>query len=113
MCTVRNTEEETRMKEKAEFTKSKAGVQQDTTQWNNDMDHWAESVGGIEEAISRRGISKDGTSTTVADREKEEANLAAAATVADAANGVTADGVALPEGEDNSILRDAVKQSYY
>ncbi|KAG3111741.1 hypothetical protein PI124_g10593 [Phytophthora idaei] len=112
MCTVRNTEEETRIKEKAEFTKSKAGVQQDTTQWNNDMDHWAESVGGIEEAISQRDC-RDGTSTTAADREKEEANLAAAATVADAANGVTADGVALPEGEDNSILRDAVKQSHY
>ncbi|KAG2790577.1 hypothetical protein Pcac1_g627 [Phytophthora cactorum] len=150
---LRNTEDETRIKEKAEFTKSKAGFQQHTTQWNNDMAHWAESVGGIEEAISRRRISKeltkcrvptwmndkdracchlhlkpftntrrnhhcracgeiiycmDGTSTTAAGREKEEANLAA-----DAANEVTADGVALPEGEENSILRDAVKQSHY
>ncbi|KAG4060925.1 hypothetical protein JG687_00005461 [Phytophthora cactorum] len=50
----------------------------------------------------------DGTSTTAAGREKEEANLAA-----DAANEVTSDGVALPEGEENSILRDAVKQSHY
>ncbi|KAG3243020.1 hypothetical protein PI124_g12151 [Phytophthora idaei] len=148
--------------------------------WNRALlAHWAESVGGIEEATSRRRISKeltkrrvptwvndkdracchlclktftntrrkhhcracgeiicracsvyksvdlqsvglttlrvckacmDGTSTTAADREKEEANLAAAAAVAVAANGVTDDGVALPEGVDNSILRDAVEE---
>ncbi|KAG6955325.1 hypothetical protein JG688_00011930 [Phytophthora aleatoria] len=124
--------------------------------WNRALlAHWAESVGGIEEAISRRRISKeltkrrvptwvndkdracchlclktftntrrkhhcracgeiiscmDGTSTTAADREKEEANLTAAAAVAVAANGVTDDGVALPEGVDNSILRDAVEE---
>ncbi|KAG3189209.1 hypothetical protein PC128_g11864 [Phytophthora cactorum] len=124
--------------------------------WNRALlAHWAESVGGIEEAISRRRISKeltkrrvptwvndkdracchlclktftntrrkhhcracgeiiscmDGTSTTAADREKEEANLTAAAAVTVAANGVTDDGVALPEGVDNSILRDAVEE---
>ncbi|KAF1788974.1 GAF domain-like [Phytophthora cactorum] len=123
--------------------------------WNRALlAHWAESVGGIEEAISRRRISKeltkrrdracchlclktftntrrkhhcracgeiicracsvyksvdlqsvglttlrvckacmDGTSTTAADREKEEANLTAAAA-----------------GVDNSILRDAVEE---
>ncbi|ETK86529.1 hypothetical protein F441_08990 [Phytophthora nicotianae CJ01A1] len=148
--------------------------------WNRALlAHWAECVGGIEEAISRRRISKeltkrrvptwvndkdracchlclktftntrrkhhcracgeiicracsvyksvdlqsvglttlrvckacmDGTSTTAADREKEEANLKAAAAVAAAASGVTADGVALPEGVDNAILRDAVEE---
>ncbi|POM63702.1 Hypothetical protein PHPALM_20864 [Phytophthora palmivora] len=148
--------------------------------WNRALlAHWAQSVSGIEEAISRRRISKeltrrrvptwvndkdracchlclktftntrrkhhcracgeiicracsvyksvdlqsvglttlrvckacmDGTSTTSADREKEEANLKAAAAVAAAANGVTADGVTLPEGVDNSVLRDAVEE---
>ncbi|OWZ20297.1 hypothetical protein PHMEG_0005313 [Phytophthora megakarya] len=147
--------------------------------WNRALlAHWAQSVSGIEEAISRRRISKeltkrrvptwvndkdracchlclktftntrrkhhcracgeiicracsvyksvdlqsvglttlrvckacmDGTSTTAADREKEEANLTAAAAVAAAAV-VTADGVALPEGVDNSVLRDAVEE---
>ncbi|KAG7381529.1 hypothetical protein PHYPSEUDO_005947 [Phytophthora pseudosyringae] len=148
--------------------------------WNRALlAHWAQSVGGIEEAISRRRISKeltkrrvptwvndkdracchlclktftntrrkhhcracgeiicracsvyksvdlqsvglttlrvckacmDGTSTSAADREKEEANLKAVAAVAVAASGVTADGVALPEGVDNSVLRDAVEE---
>ncbi|KAL4174408.1 hypothetical protein KRP22_006346 [Phytophthora ramorum] len=148
--------------------------------WNRALlAHWAQSVAGIDEAISRRRISKeltkrrvptwvndkdracchlclktftntrrkhhcracgeiicracsvyksvdlqsvglttlrvckacmDGTSATAADREKEEANLTAAAVVAAAANGVTADGVALPEGVDNSVLRDAVEE---
>ncbi|KAI9980764.1 hypothetical protein PInf_010083 [Phytophthora infestans] len=148
--------------------------------WNRALlAHWAECVGGIEEAISRRRISKeltkrrvptwvndkdracchlclktftntrrkhhcracgeiicracsvyksvdlqsvglttlrvckacmDGTSTTATDREKEEANLKAVAAVAAVANGVTADSVTLPEGVDNSILRDAVEE---
>ncbi|KAK1942957.1 FYVE [Phytophthora citrophthora] len=148
--------------------------------WNRALlAHWAESVAGIEEAISRRRISKeltkrrvptwvndkdracchlclktftntrrkhhcracgeiicracsvyksvdlqsvglttlrvckacmDGTSTTAADREKEEENLKAVAAVAVVANGATADGVALPEGVDNSVLRDAVEE---
>ncbi|EEY59396.1 uncharacterized protein PITG_11424 [Phytophthora infestans T30-4] len=52
----------------------------------------------------------DGTSTTATDREKEEANLKAVAAVAAVANGVTADSVPLPEGVDNSILRDAVEE---
>ncbi|GMF29478.1 unnamed protein product [Phytophthora lilii] len=148
--------------------------------WNRALlAHWAQSVGGIEEAISRRRISKeltkrrvptwvndkdracchlclktftntrrkhhcracgeiicracsvyksvdlqsvglttlrvckacmDGTSSTAADREKEEANLKAAAAVAAAASGATADSVALPEGVDNNVLRDAVEE---
>ncbi|KAL3667777.1 hypothetical protein V7S43_007328 [Phytophthora oleae] len=148
--------------------------------WNRALlAHWAESVSGIEEAISRRRISKeltkrrvptwvndkdracchlclktftntrrkhhcracgeiicracsvyksvdlqsvglttlrvckacmDGTSTTAADREKEEENLKAVAAVAAVANGATADGVALPEGVDNGVLRDAVEE---
>ncbi|CAH0486274.1 unnamed protein product [Peronospora farinosa] len=148
--------------------------------WNRALlAHWAQSVSGIEEAISRRRISKeltkrrvptwvndkeracchlclktftntrrkhhcracgeiicracsvyknvdlqsvglttlrvckacmDGSSSTVADQKKEEANLEAAAAVAAAAKGVTADGVALPEGVDNDVLRDAVEE---
>ncbi|CAI5706037.1 hypothetical protein KXD40_009641 [Peronospora effusa] len=148
--------------------------------WNRALlAHWAQSVSGIEEAISRRRISKeltkrrvptwvndkdracchlclktftntrrkhhcracgeiicracsvyknvdlqsvglttlrvckacmDGSSSTVADQKKEEANLEAAAAVAAAAKGVTADGVALPEGVDNAVLRDAVEE---
>ncbi|CAH0515650.1 unnamed protein product [Peronospora belbahrii] len=148
--------------------------------WNRALlAHWAQSVSGIEEAISRRRISKeltkrrvptwvndkdracchlclktftntrrkhhcracgeiicracsvyksvdlqsvglttlrvckacmDGTSATLAGYEKEEANLKAAAAVAVAAKSVTGDGVALPEGVDNAILRDAVEE---
>eukprot|EP00644_Phytophthora_capsici_P009081 jgi/Phyca11/504211/fgenesh2_kg.PHYCAscaffold_6_\ len=52
----------------------------------------------------------DGTSTTAADREKEEENLKAVAAVAAVANGATADGVSLPEGVDNNVLRDAVEE---
>jgi hypothetical protein len=148
--------------------------------WNRALlAHWAQSVSGIEEAISRRRISKeltkrrvptwvndkdracchlclktftntrrkhhcracgeiicracsvyksvdlqsvglttlrvckacmDGTSATAADRETEEANLKAAAAVAAAAKGVTADAVTLPEGVDDSVLRDAVEE---
>ncbi|KAG7396450.1 hypothetical protein PHYBOEH_002267 [Phytophthora boehmeriae] len=140
--------------------------------------HWAESVGGIEEAITRRRISKeltkrrvptwvndkdracchlclktftntrrkhhcracgeiicracsvyksvdlqsvglttlrvckacmDGTSTSAAEREKEEANLKAAAAVVAAAEAAK-EGVALPPGVDNAVLRDAVEE---
>ncbi|KAE8897605.1 hypothetical protein PF005_g22247 [Phytophthora fragariae] len=52
----------------------------------------------------------DGTSSTAADGEKEEANLKAAAAVAAAAKGVTAASVALPEGVDSGVLRDAVEE---
>ncbi|KAF4036267.1 FYVE zinc finger domain-containing protein [Phytophthora infestans] len=138
--------------------------------------HWAQSVGGIEEAISRRRISKeltrrrvptwvkdkdracchlclktftntrrkhhcracveiicracsvyksvdlqsvglttlrvckacmDGTSSAV---DRDEANLKAAAAVTAAANGATADKSNLPEGVDNSVLRDSVEE---
>ncbi|CAI5739542.1 unnamed protein product [Peronospora destructor] len=148
--------------------------------WNRELlAHWAQSVSGIEDAISRRRISKeltkrrvptwvndkdracchlclktftntrrkhhcracgeiicrvcsvyknvdlqsvglttlrvckacmDGSSLIVADQNKEEANLEAAAAVAATAKGVTADGVVLPEGIDNAVLRDAVEE---
>lgn len=38
---VRKTEEETRQKEKVEFTRSKDAFQADTSQWNNDMALWS------------------------------------------------------------------------
>lgn len=37
----RHTEEEVRLKEKVEFTKSKDVFQKDTTEWNNDMANWS------------------------------------------------------------------------
>ncbi|KAF4041170.1 hypothetical protein GN244_ATG06603 [Phytophthora infestans] len=110
--------------------------------------HWAQSVGGIEKAISRRRISKELTRrrvpTWVKDKDRarchlclktftntrlggahytaclqslygwqvvrDEANLKAAAEVTAAANGATADTINLPEGVDNSVLRDAVEE---
>lgn len=147
--------------------------------WNRALlAHWAESVGGIEEAISRRRISREltkrrvptwvndkdracchlcfksftntrrrhhcracgeiicracsvyksvdlqtvglttlrvckacmGSSSTLAADREQEANLTAAAAVAAAANGVTVTDIALPNGVNNSILRDAVEE---
>lgn len=49
----------------------------------------------------------DGTSSAV---DRDEANLKAAAAVTAAANGATADKINLPEGVDNSVLRDAVEE---
>ncbi|KAF4316905.1 hypothetical protein BBO99_00008391 [Phytophthora kernoviae] len=51
----------------------------------------------------------DGTSTSAADREMEEANLKAAAAVVAAAEAAK-EGVALPPGVDNAVLRDAVEE---
>ncbi|ETN17547.1 hypothetical protein PPTG_05330 [Phytophthora nicotianae INRA-310] len=55
---VRNTEEETRIKEKVEFTKSKDSFQQDTTQWNNDMAQWSKHRADWSEAHNP-AVSKD------------------------------------------------------
>ncbi|RLN69373.1 hypothetical protein BBP00_00000378 [Phytophthora kernoviae] len=55
---VRNTEEETRIKEKVEFTKSKDSFQQDTTQWNNDMAQWSKHRANWSEAHNP-AVSKD------------------------------------------------------
>lgn len=51
----------------------------------------------------------DGTSTSAAEREKEEEQLKAAAAVVAAAQAAK-DGVALPPGVDNGVLRDAVEE---
>lgn len=55
---VRNTEEETRIKEKVEFTKSKDSFQQDTTQWNSDMAQWSKHRADWSEAHNP-AVSKD------------------------------------------------------
>ncbi|KAF4036264.1 FYVE zinc finger domain-containing protein [Phytophthora infestans] len=120
--------------------------------------HWAQSVGGIEEAISRRRISKELTRrrvpTWVKDKDRACCHLCLktftntrrkhhcrarwgslhcvsakpvwmarrlqlietrrtsrlAAAVTAAANGAPADKINLPEGVDNSVLRDAVEE---
>ncbi|CAI5722903.1 unnamed protein product [Peronospora effusa] len=55
---VRNSEEETRIKEKVEFTKSKDSFQHDTTQWNNDMAQWSKHRADWSEAHNP-AVSKD------------------------------------------------------
>ncbi|RLN93690.1 hypothetical protein BBJ28_00014827, partial [Nothophytophthora sp. Chile5] len=55
---VRATEEETRIKEKVEFTKSKDSFQHDTSQWNNDMAVWSKHRANWSEAHNP-AVSKD------------------------------------------------------